>query len=283
MRGYTAVADPQADPSRGRPAESVLLSLELIESYLNTLNKNGCAAQTLKIYRSKLIQLYQYLPENNKHIRADTLALWRDALVEEGYAPSTVNGCTAAANGLMIYCGRREFQVEKPLKRENSIQPELTRREYLRLLSTARALEKEREYLLIKVLCSTGLTLNNLPRLTAQAVQDGKIRLPAAVLRIPDCLREELLDYIQREGCASGPVFVTRAGKPFERNSITSMIQRLCRDAQVPAEKANPRCLKKLYQTTRSGIHSNISVLVEQAHDRLLETEQLSIGWNQGR
>ena len=47
----------------------------------------------------------------------------------------------------------------------------------------------------------------------------------------------------------------------------------------MPEEKGNPRCLKRLYQSTRAGIEDNISLLVEQAHSRLLEQEQLEIGW----
>ena len=54
---------------------------------------------------------------------------------------------------------------------------------------------------------------------------------------------------------------------------------RLLRTARVPAGKGNPRCLKRLYQSTRSGMESNIALLVEQAIDRQLEQEQLAIGW----
>lgn len=277
MKSYKAVSKYSKSPDQIWSG-GVSLTLELIEEYLDTLGETGCTPDTLKTYRLKLEQLYQYLPED-KLIHVGTLAQWRDSLLEAGYASSTINGCTAAANGLMAHCGYRELQVEKPLKYEYAVQPELTRNEYLRLLSTARALGKEREYLLIKVLCSMGLPLCDLPQLTVQAAREGKLRLSSSVLRIPDCLREELLDYIQREGLISGPVFVTKSGRPLKRSSVTSMIQRLCQDAQVPEEKANPRCLKKLYQTTQASIQANIALLVEQAHDRLLETEQLAIGW----
>lgn len=41
--------------------------------------------------------------------------------------------------------------------------------------------------------------------------------------------------------------------------------------------KGNSRRLKKLYQTTQAGIEANIALLVGQAHDRIVETEQLSV------
>jgi len=274
-------SDMAAAERRTPASDGISLSPELIEEYLAYLLDAGCTSDTRETYQSKLHQLYQYLPKN-KCMQADTLSKWRESLLEAGYAPRTVNVCTAAANGLMAYCGHRELQIEKQLKLQNDIQPELTRTEYLRLLSTARLLGKEREYLLIKVFGSTGLTLCDLPQLTVEVVQIGKLVLPGSVIHIPNCLREELLDYIQRERIVSGSIFVTRSGKPIGRSNITTRIQRIGQDACVPEEKANPRCLKKLYQMTQANIQANISLLVEQAHDRLLETEQLTIGWKQG-
>lgn len=280
MRGYSVVAEVSKNHPSVQTDNSILLSPELIEEYLKALMEKGCIPETLKSYQMKLGQLYQYLSED-KLIRVDTLTRWQTALVEAGYAPSTVNVCIAAANGLMAYCGHREFQVEKPLKCDRGIQPELTRNEYLRLLFTARMLNKQQSYLLVKLFATTGLPLNDLPQLTVEAAVCGKITLPGSILHIPECLRLELLDYIQREGIASGPVFMTRSGLKLSRTNVTKLIQGLCHDAQVSEEKATPRCLKKLYQATQASIQGNLSLLMEQAHDRLLETEQLAIGWKQ--
>ncbi len=46
----------------------------------------------------------------------------------------------------------------------------------------------------------------------------------------------------------------------------------------MPVEKGNPRCLRKMYETTREGIERDLALLVEQAQDRLLEEEQLTVG-----
>ena len=56
-------------------------------------------------------------------------------------------------------------------------------------------------------------------------------------------------------------------------------IRRLCPAAQVAEEKGNPRCLRKMYQATRESIERNVALLVERAQDRLLEEEQLTVGW----
>ena len=60
---------------------------------------------------------------------------------------------------------------------------------------------------------------------------------------------------------------------------MTAAVQALAKDARVAPEKCNPRCLRRLYQTTRDGIFQNISILLDQAYDRMLENEQLTAGW----
>jgi len=163
------------------------------------------------------------------------------------------------------------------------VQPELTRTEYLRLLQTARALGRERVYLLEKLFGTTGLTVQELEKVTVEAVREGKLTIQfnrnKQMLRIPEGLQQELLDYAKRSGYLAGPIFLTKDGTPMSRTYVSTIIRQLCTLAKVAEEKGNPRCLKRLYQSTRAGIEDNIALLVEQAHNRLLEQEQLEIGW----
>lgn len=269
---------------RARPEgdiEGLIFTLELLCDFLDSLQKKGRSQSTIQTYRGRLYQLYEWLPEG-KEICRGTLEEWKMSLLADRYSSGTVNLCMSAANSFLEACGRRELQIVTLLKQGDDTQPELTRNEYLRLLSTARALGKEREYLMVKIFAATGISVRDLSQLTVEAAEAGEVKLPASILHIPECLREELLDYAKREGIASGPVFVTKTRVPYSRTAVTALIQRLCHDARVPEERANPRCLRKLYQTTQAGIQANIALLVEQSHDRLLEAEQLDIGWKQG-
>ena len=66
---------------------------------------------------------------------------------------------------------------------------------------------------------------------------------------------------------------------PMARSSVNYFINIVCHDAQVAEEKANPRCLWKMYQETCRVIRSNVAVLIEQSYQRILEDEQLAMGW----
>lgn len=126
------------------------------------------------------------------------------------------------------------------------------------LLSTAKQLEKEQLYLLIKLIVCTGLSIPDLLGLTLEMVQHGEVLSKAGgkkrLLRIPKCLQEELLHYVQRRGDMDGLLFVTRNGKLLNRVVIFRQLQQLCRKAEVSEEKGNLRRLRKLYQTTRPEI-----------------------------
>ena len=245
----------------------------------------GRRRETIQVYRPKLEAFYHFLPED-KRVAADTLELWRAALLREGYSPGTANTHVSAANGLLAYLGRRDLQLIGQLDTEEEIQPELSRTEYLRLLATARNLGRERTYLMVKVFALTGIRVSELNRVTVRAVEEGRVLTAcdgrAKYVLIPACLRKELTVYLRRVGITAGPVFVTRSGRPMRRTQVSGEIRTLCRDARVDGDKSNPRCLRRLYQVTQERIRDSVQILAEQAHERMLEEEQLTVGWEQG-
>lgn len=256
----------------------------MIEDYLAFLQEKGRVKGTLEWYRRSLQRLYEELPEEDKHIYRNTLQDWREKLVREEYAPTTINQFMVVSNGYLDYMGRREYQVVEKLTLPEELQPELSRAEYLRLLQTARALGRERVYLIVKVFANTGLPLQELPKVTVEAVQEGRINITynhiKQIVRIPECVRQELLAYGNRKGILHGSIFLNRDGEPMSRTNVSTGIRQLCVAAKVPEEKGNPRCLRKLYLSTREGIERNIALLMEQAQERMLEQEQLTIGWD---
>ena len=249
-----------------------------IQAYLDRLTAKGRGASTVKNYSNKLTMFYQELPEG-KQVTEQVLLDWRQSLLERGYSPNTVNTYLTAVNGLLEYMGRRDLQLVGQLDAVPEIQPELTRTEYLRLLETARTLERERIYLVVKVFALTGIRVGELPLLTAEAVETGWLSVSGEQRPIPGCLRRELLDYIARNGIRSGPVFVSRNGRSLQRTQVTAEIQSLSRDARVEAAKCTPRGLQRLYRATQAEIENDIRLLTARSYEQMLNTEQLAVGW----
>lgn len=328
------------------------LTPELMEGFLTDLLDRGRSEVSVRAYRNALRTLYKSLPEG-KRVTAATGRRWRVMLEGSGACPRTVSARMSVWNSLARYLGHRDWQVEGLNPAGGDIQPELTRREYLRLLSAAKQLGQERTYLLVKVLGGAGLRLQDLPRLTAEAVHEGTVRIGgtcsggasqlgrtcvgrtvgpgntcsegasqpggacdktasqlgrargertvqlggtcgertvgpgdsdserARIIHLPAVLQRELNGYIHRQGIHSGPIFVTSGGRPLDRSNIGRCIRQVGQAARVAEEKASPRCLWRMYQSTQKGIRDNVSLLIEQAYERQLEREQMAVGWEE--
>lgn len=171
--------------------------------------------------------------------------------------PAGVNSVLSSLNSFFVFLERHDCRV-KTLKIQKQIfaplERELTRAEYERLLSTAQTLHKQRLYLLMQTVCSTGIriselhfiTVSTLYRETAEIRCKGKIRqvfLPKKLCRI-------LLRYAKEQNIRSGPVFVTRGGKPLDRSNVWSEMKKLCEHAGVSKEKVFPHNLRHLFART---------------------------------
>ena len=264
-----------------RVAEGTMVAQEDVERFLTDYGQLDRAEGTYYFYRRKLWKFYEDLP-GDKTIRHGTLENWQKKLLEEGYAPNTVNSFLSAANAFLDYIGHREYQLAGQLREEKPPQPELSRAEYFHLLRTAKALGKERVYLLMKVFATVGILVQDLQELTVEAVREGKVicgkNRKQQILAVPKCLQKELLSFADRNDILSGPIFLTRDGRPMHRTYISGVMKPVCETAQLTDGRANPKGLRKLYLSNRAVIESNIALLVEQAMERQLEQEQLSVG-----
>ncbi|MCI8402050.1 MAG: tyrosine-type recombinase/integrase [Lachnospiraceae bacterium] len=269
----------------GRQKDKIQMTMEILEEFLESLRQKGRGKGSLQSYQTILIGLYEYLPED-KLLRAGTGQEWREWMEDQDLSPRTVSTKMSAWNSFVQFLGRREWQVINVNRSYTEVQPELTRSEYLRLLRTAREMDNKKSYLLIKVMGGAGVRIQELAQLTVENVKRGTIQLEShnskqkRILRIPPVLKKELLAYTQSEQIETGPVFVTRKGEPLPRSSIYYYIKCVSQDALVDEEKVNPRCLWRMYQSTYEGIRANIELLMEQAYEKIIEDEQLLVGWN---
>lgn len=272
---------------RKEKTKKIHLTYELIESFLEELDRTSHSPGSIKAYRTALRALYESMPQE-KLLDTTTAQVWKEYLESQGYAPRTIRSRLSMLNSFLHYLGRGEWQFDQPSAQlpvapEDDIQPELTRPEYLSMLQAARLLEQHRTYLLIKTLGGTGMRIQELPQFTVESVRAGTAPLwyrgTKRMVRIPGTLRQELLDYTTEEGLDSGSVFVTKEGVPLNRAVVWRSINSISGQANIAPQKANPRCLRKMYLTTLGGLPTGIAATQDMAYDSMLEREQSSIGW----
>lgn len=265
-----------------RTPDAAELTPEILADYGAQMRQQGRREDGVRNCEKVLRQFYDALPAD-KTVTKNSLPAWREQLLSENYAIRSVNSKVSMVNALLESMGCRDFQVTRQLLPEEYEAPELTRREYVRMLQTARSLEDERGYVLTKLFATTGIAVLDIPSVTVEAVRSGQLLIKSGkkteIIRFPASLQEDLLRYASDNGRTAGMIFTKKNGTPIERTQVSLYIQKLAQAAQVPAEKGNIRALRQLYKTTISGIEANFDLLVRQAYERQLETEQLSVGW----
>lgn len=265
-----------------RTPDAAELTPEILADYGARMRQQGRREDGVRNCEKVLRQFYDALPAG-KAVTKNSLPVWREQLLSENYAIRSVNSKVSMVNALLESMGCRDFQVTRQLLPEEFEAPELTRREYVRMLQTARSLEDERGYVLTKLFATTGIAVLDIPSVTVEAVRSGQLPIKSGkkkeIIRFPASLQEDLLRYAADNGRTAGMIFTKKNGTPIERTQVSLYIQKLAQAAQVPAEKGNIRALRQLYKTTISGIEANFDLLVRQAYERQLETEQLSVGW----
>ncbi len=198
-----------------------------------------------------------------------TVLEYKAYLVRE-YMPASVNSVLSSLNNFFDYnewygCKVKSLKIQKQIFASKD--KELTKAEYERLLEAARSKKNERLYLLMQTICSTGIRVSEVRFVTAEAVKNGvasinckgKLRqvfLPKALCRI-------LTQYIKKIKITSGPVFVSRTGKPLDRSNIWSDMKKLCEHAGVSKDKVFPHNLRHLFARTYYSLQKDIVRLAD--------------------
>ena len=198
------------------------------------------------------------------------LALAYKAELSGSRTPAGINGAVAALNRLfdtlgLSGCRLKAVKVQRRIFRDE--EKELTEKEYRRLLAAARARKNERLLLVMESICATGIRVSELRAFTVEAVRLGRAEAAnkgkTRTVFLPGKLRKELLKYAKRRGIDSGPVFVSRSGRPLDRSNIWHEMKALCKEAGVPAGKVFPHNLRHLFARTYYGLEKDIVRLAD--------------------
>ena len=193
-------------------------SLREFRAYLESEERS---AGTVEKYLRDVSALVRWLC--GASAEKERIAQWRDALLED-HKPGTVNSMLASVNAYLRFMGAEEQRV-KTLRVQRRMfrapERELTRGEYERLVSTARAGGKVRLALMLETICATGIRVSELRYITVEAARVGRaeIRLKGKIrtILLPGKLCRKLKKYAEKQKTASGEIFLTRSGRARRR------------------------------------------------------------------
>ena len=243
------------------------ITQEMVVNFKKFLIDEEKSHATLEKYMRDINAFREWL---GNRIVEKVMVLEYKAYLVEKYAPASANSMLSSINSFFEFNEWHELKV-KMLKIQKQIfaekNKELTKAEYERLLDAAKSKKNERLYYLMQTICSSGIRVSELKSITIEAVKErraiikckGKMR----IVILPKELCKMLAEYSKEQKITSGPVFVTKTGKPLDRSAIWKMMKQLCESAGVPKEKVFPHNLRHLFARTYYTIQKDIVRLAD--------------------
>lgn len=243
------------------------ITQEMVANFKKFLIDEEKSLATLEKYMRDINAFREWL---GARIVEKVIVLEYKAYLVENYAPASANSMLSSINSFFEFNEWHELKV-KMLKIQKQIfadkNKELTKAEYERLLDAAKSKKNERLYYLMQTICSSGIRVSELKSITIEAVKErratikckGKMR----IVILPKELCKMLAEYAKEQKITSGPVFVTKTGKPLDRSAIWKMMKQLCESARVPKEKVFPHNLRHLFARTYYTIQKDIVRLAD--------------------
>ena len=109
--------------------------------------------------------------------------------------------------------------------------------------------------------------MSELQYITVKAVAQGEAVVTSKgktrTVFLPATLRKQLQRYTQKRNIRTGPVFVTRTGRPVNRSNIWREMKALCERAQVAPSKVFPHSLRHLFARTFYSIDHDVAKLAD--------------------
>lgn len=213
-----------------------------------------------------------------------TLTIEYKSHLEQNYAIVSANSMIAALNCYLRYMGMdkyyiRQFKIQKQIY--CSEEKELTKAEYIRLVSAAKERGSERLSLLIETICGTGIRVSELQFVTVEAANLSEAVVSCKGKRrsvfIQSKLKKKLLKYAKAHEITSGAIFITKTGKPMNRSNIWKEMKSLCERAGVNPSKVFPHNLRHLFARTFYSIDKDIAKLADILGHSSIDTTRIYI------
>lgn len=240
----------------------------LTQKFKQYLIEEEKSSATIEKYMRDVMAFFYWL--SGREIEKTTVLGYKQHLINENYAPASVNSVLSSLNSFFEFnewhgLKVKMLKIQKQIFAERS--KELTKGEYERLLDAAKQKKNERLYYLMQTICSSGIRVSELSAITIEAVKahranincKGKMR----VVILPRDLCKMLTEFAKRQKITSGPVFVTKTGKTLDRSTIWKMMKSLCESAGVSKDKVFPHNLRHLFARTYYSIQKDIVRLAD--------------------
>ena len=259
-----------------------ILTQEIITGFINHLHLEEKSANTIEKYARDVKAFAAYL--NGNVVSKELVIEYKQKLIADGYAVSSINSMLAAMNSLFDYLEWVDCKV-KAIKTQRQIycpeNKELSKAEYLRLVEAAERNHNHRLNMILQTIGGTGIRISELQFITVEAVKSGTVEVACKgknrVIFIIKKLKKKLLRYAAERHIKAGTIFITKSGKPVNLTNVWREMKALCKKANVDPDKVFPHNLRHLFARTFYKLEKDIAKLADILGHSSINTTRIYI------
>ena len=258
------------------------LTEKQIKDFINHLRLEEKSANTIEKYTHDVNAFVTCL--NGNVVSKDLVIKYKQKLIADGYAVSSINSMLAAVNSLLDFLGWIDCKV-KSIKIQRQIycpeNKELSKVEYLRLVEAAERNHNHRLNMILQTICGTGIRISELRFITVEAVKSGTVEVTCKgknrIIIVVKKLKKKLLRYAAERHIKAGTIFITKSGKPVNRTNVWREMKALCKQAYVNPDKVFPHNLRHLFARTFYKLEKDIAKLADILGHSSINTTRIYI------
>ena len=249
-------------------AITIPVSEESIIRFEQFLYERENATATIQKYRTDIQTFFGFLKGEGKFTKKRLLE-YKEWLMKR-YKVNSVNSMIAALNQFLDflevgYLKVKRIKVQKSLFLQE--EKELTKKEYQKLLQTARNEGKEQLAMCMETIAATGIRISELKYFTVEKVKQGRIEIcnkgKYRRIFLPQLIRKKLLDFCKKYRIKAGYIFITKSGNPKNRSNIWKEMKRLKEKSGIDGEKIFPHNLRHYFARLYYGVTKDITGLAD--------------------
>lgn len=249
-----------------------------LDEYEKYLRDEELAEGTIRIYVRQAKLLNE--KTDGKPLTKDLLMAYKGDMERDGLLEATENLHIIALNRYLKFLGRKDCALKtRRVQRSRNLENVLSMGEYRLLLKTARQTGRVKYYYIMKTLAATGMRVSELAFLTAEALEEGRIRVrnkgKTREIYLTGQLIRDLRNYCRLADIRSGVIFRGNKKTAITREAVYKMLQRIAADAGVPAKKAHPHSFRHLFAKTYMQQYGNLAELADILGHSSIETTRI--------
>ena len=241
--------------------------------FISDLRLNEKSKKTISKYQRDVQKFIDFIPDDLE-ITKEHILEYKDHLCDGRYLTSSINNYLTILNTFLKWCGQGDLRVrELKTQQKSSLSNVVSESDVKRLLRFAKKRNREDIYLIIKIILTTGIRINELEWFTVEnlkrtyfSVQNkGKERDIILTLE----LARELRKYARVHKIESGPIFT------ISYSTIWRQMKMIAGAAKVNLEKVHPHSFRHLFAKSFMSQYNNVLDLADILGHSSLETTRI--------